>query len=67
LFAGDQPEKLLQRTPTPFFWPQELWEKTGQYKAGTTFMEGLAWHKRRWFLFYGGADTVVGMAMAKGK
>ena len=67
LFAGDHPEKLLQRTSTPFFWPQEPWEKTGQYKAGTTFIQGLAWYKRRWFLFYGGADTNVGMAVARGK
>ena len=67
LFAVDQPERLLQRTPTPFFWPQESWEKTGQYKAGTTFIEGLAWFRNRWFLFYGGADTDVGMAVSKGK
>jgi len=64
LFAGDGPTHLLERTPEPFFWPQEPWEKTGQYKEGTTFIEGLAWFRERWFLFYGAADTYVGMAAA---
>ena len=65
LFSGDNPAELLHRPTQPFFWPHEPWEKTGQYKAGTTFIEGLAWFKDKWFLFYGGADTVVGMAVAK--
>ena len=64
LFAGDDPARLLQRTAEPFFWPEESWEKTGQYKEGTTFIEGLAWFRERWFLFYGAADTCVGMAVA---
>jgi predicted GH43/DUF377 family glycosyl hydrolase len=64
LFDADNPAKLLHRPARPFFWPEEPWEKTGQYKAGTTFVEGLAWFNDRWFLFYGGADTVVGMAVA---
>jgi predicted GH43/DUF377 family glycosyl hydrolase len=62
LFAADDPAHLLHRPEEPYFWPELPWEKTGQYKAGTTFTEGLAWFKNRWFLFYGGADTVVGMA-----
>ncbi len=65
LFSGDDPGRLLHRPAEPFFWPQEAWEKTGQYKAGTTFVEGLAWFNNKWFLFYGAADTVVGMAVAK--
>ena len=64
LFSGDNPAELLYRPAQPFFWPQEPWEKTGQYKPGTTFIEGLAWFRKKWFLFYGGADTVVGMAVA---
>lgn len=66
LFAGDNPAHLLQRPQRPYFWPQEPWEKTGQYKSGTTFTEGLAWFKNKWFLFYGGADTDVGMSVANG-
>ncbi len=67
LFAANDPGRLLQRPQKPYFWPQEPWEKTGQYKAGDTFTEGLAWYKDKWFLFYGGADTDVGMAVANGK
>lgn len=63
LFSGDDPAHLLHRPAEPFFWPEEPWEKTGQYKAGTTFIEGLAWFRDKWFLFYGGADTDVGMAI----
>ncbi len=65
LFSGENPAELLYRPTEPFFWPQEPWEETGQYKAGTTFVEGLAWFKDKWFLFYGGADALVGMAVAK--
>ena len=64
LFARYDPARLLSRPDKPYFWPQQPWEKTGQYKAGTTFTEGLAWFKDKWFLFYGGADTDVGMAVA---
>ncbi len=63
LFSDDNPSHLLHRPTQPFFWPEKPWEKTGQYKAGTTFIEGLAWFKNKWFLFYGAADTVVGMAV----
>lgn len=66
LFAGNDPAHLIQRPVQPFFRPEEPWEKTGQYKDGDTFIEGLAWFQDKWFLFYGGADTEVGMAMAKG-
>lgn len=62
LFSAHQPHQLLHRPQEPYFWPELPWEKTGQYRAGTTFTEGLVWFKNRWFLFYGGADTVVGMA-----
>ncbi len=63
LFSGDDPAQLLHRPAEPFFWPEEPWEKSGQYKAGTTFIEGLAWFRNKWFLFYGGADTDVGVAI----
>lgn len=64
LFSADQPARLLERPAQPYFWPRQPWEKTGQYSQGTTFTEGLAWFKEKWFLFYGAADTVVGMATA---
>ena len=40
-------------------------EITGQYRAGTTFLEGLVYFHHEWLLYYGCADSFVGMAIAK--
>ncbi len=63
LFAEHNPAKLLARTNKPFFKPELPWEQSGQYAAGTTFAEGLVWFRERWFLYYGCADSRVGVAM----
>jgi predicted GH43/DUF377 family glycosyl hydrolase len=44
--------------------PEMPYEKTGQYAAGTTFAEGLVFYKGKWFLYYGAADSRVGVAIA---
>ena len=64
LFDANDPAKLLARSETPFFQPELPWEATGQYAAGTTFIEGLVLFKERWFLYYGCADSYVGVATA---
>jgi beta-1,2-mannosidase len=64
LFAADDPAKLLARTGKPFFQPKLPWEQSGQYAAGTTFAEGLVWFHDRWQLYYGCADSRVGVAMS---
>jgi beta-1,2-mannosidase len=64
LFAADDPGKLLARTGTPIFQPKLSWEQSGQYAAGTTFAEGLVWFRDRWLLYYGCADSRVGVAMS---
>ena len=64
LFSNDDPSKLVTRLDKPFFQPELPWEKTGQYVGGTTFSEGLVLFKGKWFLYYGCADTFVGMATA---
>jgi mannosylglycoprotein endo-beta-mannosidase len=64
LFSAEDPAKLVARLPKPFFSPAVDWEKTGQYKAGTTFAEGLVFFKHQWFMYYGCADTFVGVAIA---
>jgi predicted GH43/DUF377 family glycosyl hydrolase len=64
LFAANDPAKLLARTEKPFFQPKLAWEQSGQYAAGTTFAEGLVWFKDRWLLYYGCADSRVGVAMS---
>ncbi len=65
LFDKEDPSKLVTRLDEPFFKPELPWEKSGQYVAGTTFSEGLVRYKDRWFLYYGCADTFVGVAVSK--
>jgi len=60
-FAPDNPAHLLSRTEAPVLKPELAYEKTGQYIAGTTFAEGLVHFRNRWFLFYGCADSAVGV------
>src|SRR6478672_1491206 len=65
LFDRRNPVKLLARSDTPFIRPTEPYERTGQYAEGTTFVEGLVPFKGRWFLYYGMADSRVGVAVGK--
>lgn len=67
LFSPDDPAKLLARTDKPFFKPEMPFEKAGQYVAGTTFAEGLVFYQGKWFLYYGCADSMVGVAIADGR
>lgn len=64
LFDAHDPTKLLARLDEPFFRPEMPYEKTGQYQAGTTFCEGLIWFHGKWFLYYGCADSFVGVAVS---
>jgi beta-1,2-mannosidase len=41
LYDRRNPLKLIARTDEPFIRPSEPYERTGQYKEGTTFVEGL--------------------------
>ena len=63
LFDKNEPTKVLARLETPFICPDLPHEITGQYKAGTTFIEGLVYFKDKWFLYYGTADSMVGLAI----
>jgi predicted GH43/DUF377 family glycosyl hydrolase len=58
-------EKIIFRTDTCILKPSLPHEVTGQYKAGTTFSEGLVYFKGKWYLYYGTADSFVGVAIAK--
>jgi predicted GH43/DUF377 family glycosyl hydrolase len=60
----NDPTKLIARTDKPFIRPELPFEKSGQYKAGTTFLEGLSYFRRKLFLYYGTADTYVALAVA---
>jgi predicted GH43/DUF377 family glycosyl hydrolase len=66
LFDPEHPEKVLKRLEKPFICPTLPHEVSGQYKAGTTFTEGLVYYKGNWFLYYGTADSMVGVAVRPG-
>jgi predicted GH43/DUF377 family glycosyl hydrolase len=63
LFDARNPLRLLARLDQPFIRPTESYERTGQYVEGTTFVEALVPFKGRWFLYYGTADSRVGVAI----
>jgi predicted GH43/DUF377 family glycosyl hydrolase len=63
LFDAKEPGRVIARLDKPFFVPTEPFEKSGQYPAGTVFVEGLVYHKDKWFLYYGCADSRVAVAV----
>jgi len=63
LFDRRNPLKLVARSDAPFIRPTEDYERTGQYPQGTTFLEGLVPFRGRWYLYYGTADSRVGVAV----
>ena len=63
LFDKDDPTKLIGRLDEPFFVPEAEFEKSGQYPAGTVFVEGLVYHEGKWVLYYGCADSRVSVAV----
>ena len=67
LFDKNDPTKVLDRLEEPFICPSLAHETTGQYAAGTTFIEGLVYFQDKWFLYYGTADSMVGLAIASDK
>ncbi|GGA65222.1 hypothetical protein GCM10011507_16020 [Edaphobacter acidisoli] len=64
LFDAQNPAHMLARTEAPVLKPERPYEKTGQYVAGTTFAEGLVRFHNQWFLYYGCADSDVGVVIA---
>jgi beta-1,2-mannosidase len=65
LFSKEEPWKLLDRTDAPFLKPELPFEKSGQYVDGTTFVEGLVFFESNWYLYYGTADSMVGVVVWK--
>jgi len=63
LFSLTNPAKAIGRLDVPFLRPMEPFEKSGQYVNGTVFIEGLVYFKQKWFLYYGCADSRVGVAV----
>lgn len=63
LFDKKDPSRLIRRSEDYFIRPDLPHEISGQYKAGTTFAEGLVFFGGKWFLYYGTADSMVGVAV----
>jgi predicted GH43/DUF377 family glycosyl hydrolase len=63
LYDARNPLKLIARSDEPFIKPTEPYERSGQYAEGTTFVEGLVPFNGRWYLYYGTADSRVGVAV----
>ena len=63
LFDARDPSKFVARLDKPFLVPTASFEKSGQYPAGTVFIEGLVYFKNKWFLYYGCADSRVAVAV----
>jgi len=65
LFDARDPARLITQTEKPLLKPEMPYEKTGQYVAGTTFAEGLVYFHGGWILYYGCADSLVGVVTAQ--
>lgn len=63
LFDKNNPLKFITRLDVPFMRPMASFEKSGQYPAGTVFLEGMAYFKKKWYLYYGAADSRVCVAV----
>ena len=57
-------EKIIFRSDTCLLKPTLPHELSGQYKSGTTFADGLVYFQSKWFLYYGTADSFVGLAIS---
>lgn len=61
LFDRADPTRVLARSDAPIFEPSTEWEKVGQV-PNVVFAEGLVIEPRRWLVYYGAADTHIGVA-----
>ena len=62
LLDKDEPTKILKRMDTYFMKPEKPYEITGQVNQ-VCFIEGLAWYKNNWWLYYGTADSKIAVAV----
>ncbi len=64
LFDGNDPTRVLRRSDTWFLRPDKPFEITGQV-GNVCFIEGLISFKGGWFLYYGTADSKIGVAVCR--
>jgi predicted GH43/DUF377 family glycosyl hydrolase len=63
LLDGDDPTKVIARCPDPILEPEEPWEREGTVPK-VVFPNAAVVIDGEVFVYYGGADTVVGVATA---
>ncbi len=61
LFDANDPTKLINRLEKNFLRPDQPYEIQGQVNQ-VCFIEGLVPYKDKWFLYYGTADSKIGVA-----
>lgn len=66
LFSLEDPAKVIKRTEKPFFVPSTVDELKGQVD-NVVFIEGLVEFKGVWYIYYGMADSKLGVAMYRPK
>lgn len=66
LLDKNDPTKILTRLDHYFIKPTQPYEITGQVN-NVCFVEGLVNFKKKWFLYYGTADSKIATAVAKEK
>jgi predicted GH43/DUF377 family glycosyl hydrolase len=64
LFDAQKPWKLIDRTSQHFITPESEFEKIGEVNQ-VVFVEGLVYFKGSYFLYYGTADSKIGVAKSK--
>ena len=62
LFDKSDPSKLVDRSEKNFLMPDQPYEMEGQVNQ-VCFIEGLVHFKEKWFLYYGTADSKIGVAI----
>lgn len=70
LFDKNDPTKLLARSEKPIFEPEEAWERINASKEihqapDVVFVEGMVQDGDRYLIYYGGADSYVGVAESR--
>jgi len=63
LFDGNDPSLLIDRMENYFLKPDQPYETTGQVNQ-VCFIEGMVPYQGKWFLYYGTADSKIGVAFA---
>jgi predicted GH43/DUF377 family glycosyl hydrolase len=66
LFDLNDPTKLINRLEKNFLRPDQPYEIQGQVNQ-VCFIEGMVPYKNKWFLYYGTADSKIGVAVRSEK